>query len=49
MEKIYGIMKNSGVACISIGIITIIIGLVTGIISIVYGAKLLLNKDDIVF
>ena len=49
MEKIYNIMKNSGIASIIIGIIMIIFGLAAGIVSIVYGSKLLLKKDDIVF
>ena len=49
MEKIYNIIKNSGIASIIIGIIMIIFGLATGIVSIVYGSKLLLKKDDIVF
>ena len=47
MEKIYNVMKNSGI--VSIGVVMIILGLATGIVSIIYGSKLLLKKDDIVF
>ncbi len=49
MEKIYNVMKNSGIVSIIIGVIMIILGLATGIVSIIYGSKLLLKKDDIVF
>lgn len=49
MEKIYNVMKNSGIVSIVIGIVMIILGLATGIVSIIYGSKLLLKKDDIVF
>ena len=49
MEKIYNVMKNSGIVSIVIGVVMIILGLATGIVSIIYGSKLLLKKDDIVF
>ncbi len=49
MEKIYNTMKNSGAACIAIGIASILLGVATGIIAIVFGAKLLTRKDEIVF
>lgn len=49
MEKIYNTMKNSGAACITIGIASILLGVATGIIAIVFGAKLLTRKDEIVF
>ena len=49
MEKIYNTMKNSGAACIAIGIASILLGVAPGIIAIVFGAKLLTRKDEIVF
>lgn len=49
MEKIYKTMRNSGSACIAIGIVSIVVGVVTGIIAIVFGAKLLARKNEIVF
>ena len=49
MEKIYSVMKNSGIVSIVIGVVMKILGLATGIVSNIYGSKLLLKKDDIVF
>ncbi|EHI54978.1 hypothetical protein HMPREF9333_01825 [Johnsonella ignava ATCC 51276] len=49
MEKVYNTMRNSGAACIAIGIISIVLGVATGIVAIVFGAKLLTRKDEIVF
>lgn len=48
-EKAYKTMGLSGGAAIAIGIILLIVGITTGIISIVCGAKLLKNKEGLIF
>lgn len=49
MEKVYKTMRNSGAACIAVGIVVAIVGLTTGIIAIVSGALLLKRKSEITF
>ena len=49
MERVYTTMRNSGAACIAVGIVIATVGLTTGIIAIVSGALLLKRKSDITF
>ena len=49
MEKIYTLMRNTGIANIAIGVTFITLGLVAGIISIFSGILLMKNKSDITF
>ena len=49
MERFYKTMRNSGAACIAVGIVVATVGLTTGIIAIVSGALLLKRKSDITF
>ena len=49
MEKVYKTMRNSGAACIAVGIVIATVGLTTGIIAIVSGALLLKRKSEITF
>ncbi|MBR5267086.1 MAG: hypothetical protein IKU20_02680 [Lachnospiraceae bacterium] len=49
MERVYKTMRNSGAACIAVGIVIATVGLTTGIIAIVSGALLLKRKSDITF
>lgn len=44
-EKIYKLMKNSGITTLAIGIAAIISGLSAGVLLIITGAKLLKNKE----
>lgn len=43
-EKIYKLMKATGITTLAIGIATIISGLTAGVLLVVTGAKLLKNK-----
>ena len=49
MERVYTTMRNSGAACIAIGMIIAIVGLITGIVAIASGVLLLKRKSDITF
>lgn len=49
MEKAYCTMRNSGAAAIAIGIVVLVIGVASGVLSIVGGAKLLRDKNKILF
>lgn len=49
MERVYKTMRNSGAACITIGIIVAAVGLITGTIAIISGALLLKRKSEITF
>ena len=49
MERVYKTMRNSGAACIAVGIVVATEGLTTGIIAIVSGALLLKRKSEITF
>lgn len=48
-EKAYKTMGFTGAASITVGIVMIITGLVTGIVAIVCGARLLKNKEGLMF
>lgn len=48
-EKTYKLVKRSGGAAITLGIVTMTVGVVIGILSIVTGAKLLKGKSNILF
>lgn len=49
MEKAYLTMKHTGAAGIAVGIIMIVAGVVVGVITIINGARLLKNKNQIIF
>ena len=49
MERVYKTMRNSGAACIAVGIVVATVGLTTGIIAIISGALLLKRKSEITF
>lgn len=48
-EKIYRVLNVIGAGNIAIGIVVMVVGLVAGVLSIVAGAKLLKEKQNIVF
>ncbi len=48
-QKVYNVMRNSGAANITVGVITLVVGVVTGILLIVTGAGLLKSKSKILF
>ena len=48
MEKIYKTMRNTGAACVAVGIVVASVGL-AGIVAIVSGAVLLKRKTEITF
>lgn len=48
-EKAYKTMGITGAADIAIGIIMISIGVTTGVIAIICGARLLKNKEGLMF
>ncbi|MDO4312171.1 MAG: hypothetical protein Q4C52_03690 [Eubacteriales bacterium] len=48
-EKAYKTMGLSGAANITIGIIMIVVGTAAGIVAIVCGARLLKNKEGLMF
>ena len=49
MEKIYKTMRNTGAACVAVGIVVASVGLAAGIVAIVSGAVLLKRKMEITF
>lgn len=48
-QKVYNVMRSSGAANITVGVITLVVGVVTGILLIVTGAGLLKSKSKILF
>lgn len=48
-EKIYRIMKGTGVTNIVLGIVTMVTGITGGILLIISGARLLAGKSRIMF
>ena len=49
MEKIYKTMRNTGAACVAVGIVVASGGLAAGVDAIVSGAVLLKRKTEITF
>lgn len=48
-EKIYKTMKNAGTGNIVVGIVIMVTGLTAGILLIVHGARLLIQKKNVIF
>lgn len=48
-EKVYKVMKHTGVNNIIMGIIVMTVGITCGILSIISGAKLIKTKSSIMF
>jgi len=48
-EKVYKLMGKSGAWNIALGVVVITIGLASGILLLISGAKLLANKNKIIF
>lgn len=48
-EKAYKTMGVSGGAGIAIGIVVMVVGVAAGVISIICGARLLKNKEGLMF
>ena len=48
-EKVYKTMKNAGAWNIVLGTVLIAISVTVGILSIIHGAKLLIDKKEILF
>ena len=48
-EKIFKIMNTAGSSNVVIGVILIVVGVAAGVLSIVTGAKLLKEKQNILF
>ncbi|MGN0482570.1 MAG: hypothetical protein ACI4HI_03365 [Lachnospiraceae bacterium] len=48
-EKVYKVMKHTGVTNIIMGIIMIAVGAVCGVLTIISGAKLIKEKSNITF
>ncbi len=49
MERAYKTMKRAGAGSIALGIVMIVTGVATGILSIINGARLLKNKNGLIF
>ncbi len=49
MEKAYKTMKGAGAGSIVLGVIMIVTGVATGILAIINGARLLKNKNGLIF
>lgn len=49
MEKAYKTMKGAGAGNIALGVIMIVAGVATGILAIINGARLLKNKNELIF
>lgn len=49
MEKAYKTMKGAGAGNIALGVIMIVAGVATGILAIINGARLLKNKNGLIF
>ncbi|MCI6675457.1 MAG: hypothetical protein MSG78_00805 [Clostridiales bacterium] len=48
-EKYYRLMSQIGGGSIALGVIVLVTGIVTGILMIVNGARLLVNKKNLIF
>ena len=48
-EKVYKVMKHTGVNNIIMGIIVMTVGITCGVLSIISGAKLIKTKSSIMF
>lgn len=48
-EKAYKTMGSSGAAGIAMGIVVMVVGVTVGVISIICGARLLKNKEGLMF
>ncbi len=49
MEKAYKTMRSAGAGSIALGIVMVVAGVVTGILAIINGARLLKNKNGLIF
>ncbi len=49
MERAYKTMKRAGAGSIALGIVMIVTGVATGILTIINGARLLKNKNGLIF
>lgn len=49
MEKAYKTMTSSGAANFAAGIVMIVAGIAVGVITIINGARLLKNRNEIIF
>lgn len=49
MEKAYKTMTSSGAANIAVGIVVIVAGVAAGVLTIINGARLLKNRNEIIF
>ncbi len=49
MEKAYKTMTSSGAANLVAGIVMIVAGIAAGVITIINGARLLKNRNEIIF
>ena len=49
MEKIYKTMRNTGAACVAVGIVVASVGLAAGIVAIVRGGVVLQRKTENTF
>ena len=49
MEKAYKTMTSSGAANIAAGIVVIVAGVAAGVLTIINGARLLKNRNEIIF
>lgn len=49
MEKAYKTMSSSGAANIAAGIVVIVAGVAAGVLTIINGARLLKNRNEIIF
>ena len=48
-EKVYKAMGSAGAGSIVIGVVMIVVGVAAGVISIVSGARLLKEKNGLIF
>ena len=48
-EKVYKVMKGSGVTNIAIGVLVLVGGITSGVLLIIAGAKLIAGKSKILF
>ena len=49
MEKAYKTMTSAGVASLVAGIVVIVAGVATGVLGIISGARLLKNRNEIIY
>ncbi len=49
MEKAYKTMRSAGAGSIALGIVMVVAGVATGILAIINGARLLKNKNGLIF